>query len=312
MYNFTFNINKNSKKKGAKIPLKIRYYESRDKRIQIDTGIKIALRHWSDSKKALKNTSEIKDSYIEFERQNRLAQKIVNYYKENKKPLTCTKFKYHFTSEDLTEFDHEQLTFFEELDYFIENKKNSVVPDVIKDYKTLKKHLLCYESFDNTILDFDRINYAFYQKWCDFLAYHYEKKNGELGLKNNSIGKSVKNLKAFLNHSIRTNRIKKIDLSGFVAIQEEVDHIYLNEKEIQIISDLRICNDKELEIVRDFFIIGCYTGLRFSDISRIKPEYITNGLLSLRQKKTSGKVVIPIRRPALKALARYNLCSSSE
>jgi len=79
-------------------------------------------------------------------------------------------------------------------------------------------------------------------------------------MKNNTIGKLVKNLKAFLNDRMRRNRIKPIDLSAFKVVQEEVDHIYLSDDEIQAIAAVDCKTDEELEKVKDFFVIGCLTG----------------------------------------------------
>ena len=141
------------------------------------------------------------------------------------------------------------------------------------------------------------------------LKYKVIQRNGEIGLKNNTIGKLVKNLKAFLNDCMRRKLIDKIDLSQFKVLQEEVDHIYLNYNEIDNISNIDCKDDKELETTKDFFVLGCYTGLRFSDIIRLKPEYIENNFININQKKTGKKVVIPLRSPALKIIKKYNYFS---
>jgi integrase len=309
MYTFTFNINKNSTQSGANIPLKIRYYEDAKKRVQIDTGIKIAKRHWSESKKRLKNSGEIPFEYAEFERLEFLANQIIDHYKKSKIPLTCKKFKSHFLNENLVELNDSVEGVFAELDKFIEKKKLAVVSDVIKDYKTLKKHLKAYEEYEETTLSFKSFNYDFYHSWTDFLAYNYERRDGQIGLKNNSVGKSIKNLKSFLRYSIESKRIEPIDLTVFKGIQEEVDHIYLRQEEIDKIAEVDCMDDEELKMVQDFFIIACYTGLRYSDTVRIKPQYIDGDLLYLKQKKTSGRVVVPLRPPALETLKRYNYYS---
>lgn len=124
-------------------------------------------------------------------------------------------------------------------------------------------------------------------------------------MKNNTIGKLVKNLKAFLNDRMRRNRIKPIDLSAFKVVQEEVDHIYLTTDEIQAIAAVDCNDDEELERVKDFFVVGCLTGLRFSDISRIRPEYLDNeGFLNIRQKKTSGRIIVPLHKQIKETLKK--------
>ena len=169
--------------------------------------------------------------------------------------------------------------------------------------------MLSFQDYREVEITFQSFTYQFYHDWCHFLAYEYVRRDKLVGLKNNSIGKSVKNLKSFLNYCIQTKKIEPIDLSAYKTIQEEVDHIYLKSDEILAISKLDCSSDSELEKVKDFFIIGCYTGLRFSDISRIKPQYIHDGLLQIRQKKTSGKVIVPLRPLAKAILKKYGYSS---
>ena len=93
-----------------------------------------------------------------------------------------------------------------------------------------------FQEFSGIIVDINAFDYHFYQKWTDYLAYHAPLKKGGVGMKNNTIGKLVKNLKAFLNDRMRRNIIKPIDLTAFKVVQEEVDHIYLTADEIQAIA----------------------------------------------------------------------------
>ena len=75
------------------------------------------------------------------------------------------------------------------------------------------------------------------------------------------------------------------------------DRIYLTKEEIQALYNMELTGfDEE---VRDVFLIGCYTGLRYSDLCRITESCIgetVNGTPVLRiiQKKTKSPVIIPI------------------
>lgn len=51
----------------------------------------------------------------------------------------------------------------------------------------------------------------------------------------------------------------------------------------------------ELEQHRDLFVLGCYTGLRFSDFSMIRTEDIRNNMLYKKQEKSNHWVIIPLR-----------------
>ena len=70
---------------------------------------------------------------------------------------------------------------------------------------------------------------------------------------------------------------KKMDFRGrkFKRLAEPVESIYLNLEELERIRGLDLTQKPSLERVRDLFLIGCYTGLRYSDFTNIKPENIT-------------------------------------
>lgn len=305
MYNFRFYISDKSNQNGTH-SIKLRYYENRHARIQIDTGIEIPLKYWNKEKSFLKKSKEVGSEYVQLTQMDSLANQIISSYRNQGKPLSKKLFKRQFEDGEPSINTKPVEDFFTEFEHYLESKKGKVVKDVIKDYNSLKKHLEGFQEFSGIIVDFNAFDYHFYQEWTDYLAYHAPLKNGGVGMKNNTIGKLVKNLKAFLNDRMRRNRIKPVDLSAFKVIQEEVDHIYLTADEIQAIAAVDCKEDVELERVKDFFVIGCLTGLRFSDISRIRPEYLDNeGFLNIRQKKTSGRIVIPLRKQVKEVLAKY-------
>jgi len=305
MYNYHFYLSDSTNKNG-KQSIKLRYYENRSSRIQINVGIEVLSRYWNKEKSFLKNSKDIENEYEKLSKLDSLAGKIIIPYKDKVRPLSKELFKSQFLNGEPSSVESITKDLFSELDTYIEDKKSKVTNDVIKDYNTLKKHLLGYEEYSGEIITFRTFDFQFYEKWSDYLAYHAPLKNGGYGMKNNTIGKLVKNLKAFLNDRIKKKKISPIDLSQFKVIQEEVDHIYLTDEEIQEIVKVDCSNDEELQNIKDFFIIGCLTGLRFSDIKRIRPEHIDkNDFLSLRQKKTFGRIVIPLRKQVKVVLDKY-------
>ena len=61
-----------------------------------------------------------------------------------------------------------------------------------------------------------------------------------------------------------------------------------------------------LDRVRDLFVIGCYTGLRFSDFSQLKKENIINGNFVITPQKTNDKVIVPIHSIVYTILDKYS------
>ena len=61
-----------------------------------------------------------------------------------------------------------------------------------------------------------------------------------------------------------------------------------------------------MDKVRDLFIIGCNTGLRFSDYTTIQPDDIQGDRLRIVTQKTNAKVIIPLMPDAKAILQKYN------
>ena len=81
---------------------------------------------------------------------------------------------------------------------------------------------------------------------------------------------------------------------NFKTVREEVNNIYLSEEELQRMIDLDLSYNRSLERVRDLFIVGCYTGLRFSDFSELKKENIVGKTFKVKTIKTNEWVTIPL------------------
>lgn len=119
----------------------------------------------------------------------------------------------------------------------------------------------------------------------DYLTYDAKNSIGEKGLATNTVGKQFKNLKVFLNWAFSNEYTPKFDIKHIVTKTEEVDSIYLKQEEVDAIFNLDDLTDKE-SLIRDLFIIGIETGLRFSDFTRIKPQYIVDDKLTINPIKT--------------------------
>ena len=67
-----------------------------------------------------------------------------------------------------------------------------------------------------------------------------------------------------------------------------------------------LTENKKLERVRDLFIIGCYTGLRFSDFIQLtKGNIIDDNKVKIRTQKTKDTVIIPLHPYVREILERY-------
>ena len=128
------------------------------------------------------------------------------------------------------------------------------------------------------------------------------------GLTLNYIGSLMKDLKVMLKQAhadgLHTNTI--FQHKDFKKFSEEVDSIYLTETDLTRLYNLKLTNTPGLDKARDLFLIGCYTGLRFSDFMHLRPENIKGRILTRNTLKTSERVSIPLNSKVLAIVAKYN------
>lgn len=180
-------------------------------------------------------------------------------------------------------------------------KGTPLAPGTITQFKNLKRHLLNFEAKTGFKLTFENIDMVFYKKFVDYLTI-------TLKLSPNSIGKLITNLKVFLREAYedRVTTNNTFTYRKFKTINFKSDTVYLNPTEIKEMQELDLTESPRLERVRDMFIIGCFTGLRYSDLTNIKPENINNGMIEMIQAKTGSPVVIPFSSNVLAILEKYN------
>lgn len=175
----------------------------------------------------------------------------------------------------------------------------------LKKYRTTLKVLQDFaDSKRKGKLDFKNIDMGFYYDFIEFLQKHY-------GHGTNTIGKYIQTIKVFLREATEAgvNTNLQFENRKFASMNEAVEHIYLNESELTLLWNLDLANNPRLEAVRDLFLIGCYTALRFSDFTTIKPENIieTEGekALKIHTYKTNQLVFIPLHWRVESILNKY-------
>lgn len=185
-------------------------------------------------------------------------------------------------------------------------------PSTIKAYKEWETQFLLFEKTSKKVYSFDDITMDFYYKYVK----HFVK----LDYSTNSIGKQIKVLKSIMNIALDKglHHNKEFQNKKFQTLKGETDSVYLTEKELRMIYEMDLSDRPNLERDRDIFLVGCWTALRFSDYSRIRPNYIkTKGkrkYIEIATRKTNEKVIIPIR-PELDTILKkysYNLPKTYE
>lgn len=193
---------------------------------------------------------------------------------------------------------------FQFIEKYIEECKQIKNPNTIRTYLTAYNHLKSFSKHYNQKLNFADITLEFYNKYLQYFTQVVQ-------LSQNTIGKQIQVLKTLLNEATDRGYNSNLDFRGkrFKKPSEPVYSIYLNEDDLKKLKTLDLSDKPNLERVRDLFIVGCLTGLRYSDLSKIQPAHLvkTNegSFINLQTQKTDERVVIPLHPTVIKIIEKY-------
>lgn len=183
--------------------------------------------------------------------------------------------------------------------YIIEAKNIKSITTV-KSYEATLKHMEKYSYLAGKEFDFADITIEWRSGFLKYLQ--------DLGISRTTEGKHIKTIKLLMNEA--TERGLNDNLAfrsrSFSKPTEDVPKIFLTIEEIQLLIDLDLSNNKLKDIVRDYFIISCYTSLRYSDFSNIGSENIKEDTIQMTTKKTGEEVIIPIAPIVKTIFEKYN------
>lgn len=187
------------------------------------------------------------------------------------------------------------------IEKYIEDASRIKKNTTIKVYNTVFTRLKEYSLLKKTKLNFNHIDLEFYSFYTQYMTMN-------LGYAQNTIAKHIRTLKVFLNAATESGDNKNLIFRSkkFRKPTEDVTKIYLTESEIDKIYNLDLSTNDRLEKVRDAFIVGCYSGLRFSDFTELKTENIQTDLIKIKTKKTGETVFIPFKGRLVEIYRKYN------
>ena len=293
-----------------------------DLKTLLNTGIEIPAGCWDKQKECI--NADLPREYgtcdklnEELDRQLRLVQDLIKlakqqgvaeigtYVKEKFSPTlnlaALALADFNMKTPYVPEARKRKAIFFQQLDDYVESKRKWVKPATITVYNNMIGHFETFEKYRGQPITFSSFDYQFYEDFRDFLTFEYEiprKKKPVYGLRENTIGKTIKQFRIFIKDRVKRKIIPPIDLSDYKIPEEETDAIYLTYEEIGRLYNLDLSECPELEPYRRWFVLACLTGLRFSDFSALRPEDLQQDMLYKKQQKSEHWVVIPLRKEA--------------
>ncbi len=172
-------------------------------------------------------------------------------------------------------------------------------------YRTAYFHLQKYQKAKKKVLNIDDISLGLFDDLKHFLYNELRKPDGELGLSDNSVATTIKNIKVFLTH-LKQRNFPIPDISSKLKAKRTTTPIYfLNEQELDKLESFNYFMEK-YEKVRDVFLFNCYTGLRYSDLKRLSRNHIIENTIQLRAYKNQKDIFVPITKKPKEILQKYD------
>lgn len=285
------------------------FFSYNSNRLKYSTGQKIEPPYWNEEKQRAKETRKF-PQYPEFNAflQN-LENEAFNIYRralnEGKIP-TLEEFRAELDKYTGRAEIAPQKGLFAFIEQFIEERAASVNyrPESIKVYRAIYAKLKKFAGArGKKRLDFSDIDIDFWERFRDYLY--------GLNLTENTVHKQITTLRTILNEATEKTGVEVVvrPMKKLGVSKEPVQKLYLNLSELQTLYELDLDNNPRLSRVRDLFLIGAFTGLRFSDFTQIRPEHFQTiegvPVFQIDTQKTGERVVIPIH-PYVRAILERN------
>jgi integrase len=295
------------------------YFPDAEHRVFLNTRIAIPPKFWDRHKQRIKDS--LPTTYGDHQKLNdeivrlyRLAEDLIKLTKSNgiEHPVEFVKEKFspNLRLDRLIQHDWKLRTqmekpetsfFLLQMDDYIQAKSRKVKRGTLTVFQSMRLHFQAFEKHRGKPIQFEALDFQFYEDLVDFLTHHYtlpRKKTKVVGLRVNTIGKTIHQFRIFIRDRVKRRIILAIDLSDYKVPNEETDAVYLNPDEIGKIYNLDLSERPDLVPARNLFVLGCLTGLRFSDFSTLRPEDLQQDMLHKKQEKSVHWVVIPLRKEA--------------
>ena len=281
------------------------------KKVVIGTGLHVPEKYWNKRDMRVRETTK----FMDFNFYNALLADWDNAVNEVKKRYLLkglSPAKNQFKDEVIEEMKgsrkHKEIPLFTKYfeDYIGMKSRARLSRNTLKEYRGALNKVNAYRKakLNGRNLEFDDLHERFF---ADFIGYLSET------LQQNTINKLIKRIRSVLNHATTKGYNHRMDYKSDDCQVSYINQpkIYLNEEEIQAIRELHLEDFSRLDKVRDRFLIGLGTGLRYSDFIRVSLDHVTTdgkgrGIIEILTKKNKRFVIIPLKGEVKKILEKYS------
>ena len=263
------------------------------KRTKVYTSISVDTKHWDAKEQKVRTRNNPNGEAINKEIKH-IATTLAGFYSE------CRTKGYVPSDSDLkqcikpVQSEDRQLGFWQAWEQYI--AKRAATVSMQNKLRAVATRLQSFEA-KNQPLSLDKISRA----TLEDLTGHMTKVER---LQTGTVHTYIRLFKTFLNWCISREITANVRWKGFSPpAPPDTLKVALSRAELDRLRNTPLLHDY-LTNCRDLFLIGCFTGLRFSDYTRIKQQHARGGMLTIRQEKTDDFVEIPLTDEAQQLVNR--------
>ena len=275
----------------------LKYYVSKENKYYTQTtNLKINPKDWSKENRLPKlkrggdsyKNRRITDELI------RLNEKLNKAIDSHGKELTIGHLKEHFSKKK------QDLIYVEDFwSAFIKHKIE--LQEVEKE--TIQKYNVVFLKFKEFQLKYKvkyklaDLNNDFYSLFISYLRNHDK-------LYDNTLHRYFNFFKSCLLWVEKKGYKLNTDYKNYSIKKHETNDVHLTEEELKLLEEVELTGSKLR--ARDLFLIGAYTGQRFSDYSMFEKADVREGAIVKKAKKTKITSFIPLHKKLNALLNKYN------
>lgn len=173
-------------------------------------------------------------------------------------------------------------------------KLGSVGAKSIYKYESIIKKVF---QFKKNLSSFSQMDSDFY---IDFISYLRKTHN----ISDNTLHRNLGFLKTFLNWSVKRGYCQNLEYKEHTIKKRETSHVSLTQEELKLLEEIKL--PERLEFYKDVFLIGIYSGQRYSDYCKFTRAHLKGDHLEIRQKKTNHICKVPLHSKLKNLLEKYN------
>jgi site-specific recombinase XerD len=173
-----------------------------------------------------------------------------------------------------------------------------------KKYVVTKKKLIDFvHSLGKKDIRLKELKHHFIEDFNIFMKQKY-------GNDQNTTCKHLKNLKYYIQQAVSMEWITKSPFTEYKVAYKVKEKPFLNVDELLLLEQ-KTFSIQRLQMVKDLFLVQCYTGLSFADLYELKCSNVTTGIdgnqwIIKNRVKTDTRSAIPLLPKALSIIMNYS------